>query len=88
MSEAILEIEHLIKKYDELTVINDLSLSVKKGEVIVIVGSSGCGKSTLLRCLNGLENIQGGSIKLNGEPVDGPESRPRLEHGQSVRRLL
>lgn len=69
MSEAILEIEHLIKKYDELTVINDLSLSVKKGEVIVIVGSSGCGKSTLLRCLNGLENIQGGSIKLNGEPV-------------------
>ncbi len=69
MSEAILEIEHLIKKYDDLTVINDLSLSVKKGEVIVIVGSSGCGKSTLLRCLNGLEDIQGGSIKLNGEPV-------------------
>lgn len=69
MSEAILEIEHLIKKYDELTVINDLSLSVKKGEVIVIVGSSGCGKSTLLRCLNGLEDIQGGSIKLKGEPV-------------------
>lgn len=69
MSEAILEIEHLIKKYDALTVINDLSLSVKKGEVIVIVGSSGCGKSTLLRCLNGLEDIQGGSIKLNGEPV-------------------
>lgn len=69
MSEAVLEIEHLIKKYDELTVINDLSLSVKKGEVIVIVGSSGCGKSTLLRCLNGLEDIQGGSIKLNGEPV-------------------
>lgn len=69
MSEAILEIEHLIKKYDELTIINDLSLSVKKGEVIVIVGSSGCGKSTLLRCLNGLEDIQGGSIKLNGEPV-------------------
>ena len=69
MSQAILEIEHLTKKYDDLTVINDLSLSVKKGEVIVIVGSSGCGKSTLLRCLNGLEDIQGGSIKLNGEPV-------------------
>ena len=51
------------------TVINDLSLSVKKGEVIVIVGASGCGKSTLLRCLNGLEDIQGGSIKLDGEPV-------------------
>ena len=69
MPQAILEIEHLTKKYDDLTVINDLSLSVKKGEVIVIVGSSGCGKSTLLRCLNGLEDIQGGSIKLNGEPV-------------------
>ena len=69
MSEAILEIEHLTKRYDDLTVINDLSLSVKKGEVIVIVGSSGCGKSTLLRCLNGLEDIQGGTIKLDGEEV-------------------
>lgn len=69
MSEEILKIEHLTKRYDDLTVINDFSLSVKKGEVIVIVGSSGCGKSTLLRCLNGLEDIQGGTIKLDGEEV-------------------
>ena len=69
MSEAILKVMNLTKKYDDLTVINGLNLEVKKGEVIVIVGSSGCGKSTLLRCLNGLEDIQGGSIKLEGTEV-------------------
>ena len=50
--------------------INDLSLSVEKGEVVVLIGPSGCGKSTLLRCINGLEPIQGGSVKLHGEPVE------------------
>jgi polar amino acid transport system ATP-binding protein len=44
-------------------------MTVHKGEVIVIVGPSGCGKSTLLRCINALEPIQGGSIKLSGENV-------------------
>ena len=62
MSEHIIDINHLIKSFGENSVINDLSLSVSKGEVVVLIGPSGCGKSTLLRCLNGLEPIQGGSV--------------------------
>lgn len=69
MSEAVLTIEHLVKRFDDLTVLNDISLSVHEGEVIVIVGPSGCGKSTLLRCINALEEIQGGEIRLKGAVV-------------------
>ncbi|MBQ5421778.1 MAG: amino acid ABC transporter ATP-binding protein, partial [Clostridium sp.] len=65
----LLRTEHLHKEYDGTTVLKDVSLSVKKGEVIVIIGPSGCGKSTFLRCLNGLEPIQGGKITLDGDPV-------------------
>lgn len=70
MSEHIIDIEHLTKRFGDNTVINDLSLSVSKGEVVVLIGPSGCGKSTLLRCINGLEPIQGGSVRLHGEPVE------------------
>ena len=63
----ILEIEHLTKKYDDLTVLNDISFNVNKGEVLVIVGPSGCGKSTLLRCINGLEDIQDGKVNIEGK---------------------
>ena len=69
MSEELLSIEHLHKEFDGNTILEDFSLSVKKGEVIVVVGPSGCGTSTLLRCINALEPIQGGSIKVDGEPV-------------------
>ncbi|MBO6000124.1 MAG: amino acid ABC transporter ATP-binding protein [Lachnospiraceae bacterium] len=65
----MLTIEHLTKRFDDQIVLNDISFDVKEGEVIVIVGPSGCGKSTLLRCINALESIQGGEIKLRGEPV-------------------
>ena len=70
-SEVLIEVSHLVKQYDENAVISDLSLTVYKGEVVVIVGPSGCGKSTLLRCMNGLEPIQGGSVTFRGESVDG-----------------
>lgn len=70
MSEHIIDINHLVKNFGDNSVINDLSLSVSKGEVVVLIGPSGCGKSTLLRCLNGLEPIQGGSVSLHGEAVE------------------
>ena len=69
MSEELLTISHLRKEFDGNIILDDFSLTVHKGEVIVIVGPSGCGKSTLLRCINALEPIQGGSIKLQGESV-------------------
>lgn len=59
----------IVKRFGEETVLNGIDLSVKKGEVVVVLGPSGCGKSTLLRCLNGLEQINGGEILLDGEPV-------------------
>ena len=65
----LLEIKNIKKTFDQNVIIKDLSLSVEKGEVIVILGPSGCGKSTLLRCINGLETIQGGEILLDGEVI-------------------
>lgn len=68
--EKLLTIEHLTKKFGENTVLNDVSLSVHKGEVIVVVGPSGCGKSTLLRCINALEPIQAGAVRLGDDLID------------------
>ncbi len=67
---AILEMKHIEKRYDNLEVLKGISFTVRKGEVVVIVGPSGCGKSTLLRCINGLEPIQAGEISLNGESIN------------------
>ena len=65
----LLELKNIKKTFDENVIIKDLSLSVEKGEVIVMLGPSGCGKSTLLRCINGLETIQDGEILLDGEVI-------------------
>ena len=69
MEQTILKINHLHKEFGDHVILNDFNLEVKKGEVIVIIGPSGCGKSSLLRCLNALEDIQGGEVLLDGEPV-------------------
>lgn len=68
--EEILRVNNLSKRFDDIIVIDNLSLSVKKGEVVVIVGPSGCGKSTFLRCLNGLEDINEGEVYLGEEKVN------------------
>ena len=79
MAETVLTIEHLTKEYDGQTVLNDISLDVHEGEVIVIVGPSGSGKSTLLRCINALEDIQGGEIRLRGQKiVAGAKDLPQI----------
>ncbi len=69
MAEAVLSVSHLTKRFEDQTILEDLSLEVREGEVVVIVGSSGCGKSTLLRCINALEDIQGGEVRLRGELI-------------------
>lgn len=66
MDQILLSVRNLHKEFDGNVILKDMNLDVKKGEVIVIVGPSGCGKSTFLRCLNGLEDIQGGKICLDG----------------------
>jgi polar amino acid transport system ATP-binding protein len=68
---TLLEVKHLRKEYDGNVVLDDINLSVKQGEVIVVIGPSGCGKSTFLRCINALEPIQGGEILIDGGPISG-----------------
>ena len=69
MTETILEIKNLKKSYGKNEVLKDISLSVKKGEVISIIGSSGSGKSTFLRSINLLESPSGGEILYHVDNV-------------------
>ena len=69
MAEELLKIEHLTKKFEGNMILDDVSLTVHRGEVIVVVGPSGCGKSTMLRCINALEPIQGGTIEIDGQQI-------------------
>ena len=68
--DEILHIKNLSKCYGDTKVLKNINISVKKGEVVVIIGPSGCGKSTLLRCLNGLEEIQEGEVLLDDQVVN------------------
>lgn len=65
--EFMIETKNIKKTFGRLMVFKDLNLKIKKGEVVVIIGSSGSGKSTFLRCLNGLEEINDGIIEIEGK---------------------
>lgn len=73
VSNELLQVTELTKKYESHTILDGISFSIRKGEVVVLVGPSGSGKSTLLRCLNGLEPIQSGEILLDGQPIASGE---------------
>ena len=66
----IIEIKNAVCRFDDIVAVDNVSLDVKKGEVVVIIGPSGSGKSTLLRGLNALQSFQSGSIAVDGIKVD------------------
>lgn len=65
-----LEITGVKKSYDQVHILHDINLSIRKGEFTVFVGPSGCGKSTLLRMIAGLEEVTQGEIKIEGRVVN------------------
>lgn len=71
--DPIVSIKNVYKSFADLEVLKGVSIDVMKGEVICIIGPSGSGKSTLIRCVNALNDIQGGSIKVEGIEVSDPK---------------
>lgn len=80
MTQEIVRLTNVAKSFGHTRVLRGISLSVHVGEVTVIIGPSGSGKSTLLRCINGLDEIQGGEIHVDGLKVD-----PHSPHIYEVR---
>ncbi|OQB28327.1 MAG: Glutamine transport ATP-binding protein GlnQ [Chloroflexi bacterium ADurb.Bin180] len=69
MAENIIEIAHVSKRFGRVVALDDVSLNVERGEVVVIIGPSGSGKSTFLRCINHLESVDSGRIVVDGIPL-------------------
>ncbi|HVP17669.1 MAG TPA: phosphonate ABC transporter ATP-binding protein [Spirochaetia bacterium] len=69
--ESILEIRNLTKRYKDVTALDNVCLSVRKGEFVSVIGRSGAGKSTFLRCINRMVDASGGEVILNGVDVCG-----------------
>jgi len=77
MTAPILEISHLGKSFGTVEVLKDISLSMEKGEFLVLLGPSGCGKSTLLNCIAGLEEITSGALDIGGKTMNHVPPRDR-----------
>ncbi|WP_420858977.1 ABC transporter ATP-binding protein [Marivivens marinus] len=77
VTDTALSVDHLFKSYGPVNVLKDISVSMGKGEFLVLVGPSGCGKSTLLNCIAGLEETTGGQLHINGHDVTELPPRDR-----------
>lgn len=77
-SVEMVRLERIVKRFGSLTVLNGIDLSVKRGQVVVIIGPSGSGKTTLLRCINHLEKIDSGRIYIEGQMIGYREVNGRL----------
>ncbi|QNM05585.1 amino acid ABC transporter ATP-binding protein [Qiania dongpingensis] len=78
--ETVISLQNIIKKFGDLTVLDDMSLDVYEHEVVVLCGPSGGGKSTLLRTINGLEKINGGKIYYRGTEVSSKNIKQIRKH--------
>src|SRR5689334_17435394 len=84
IGEPIIDLEHIYKRFGKLVALNDVSLEVRRGEVLMIIGPSGSGKSTLLRCINHLEVPDAGTVVIDGTRLDqnrGNINKVRAEVG-------
>ena len=77
-SDCIIRVKHVSKSFGEKTVLNDVNLSVRKGEFVTILGPSGCGKTTLLRLIAGFQTATEGVITISGKDITQtpPHLRP------------
>lgn len=82
MSETLLDVTSLESGYGDLIVVRDVSLTVRSGEITVLLGRNGAGKTTTLRAIAGLGRVTGGTVRYLGEPIDGPAHR-RVSRGMS-----
>jgi polar amino acid transport system ATP-binding protein len=83
--QALLDIRGLHKQYGTVEVLKGVDLSMQRGNVVTLIGSSGSGKTTLLRCVNMLEEFQGGQILLDGESIGYDEvNGKRVRHAEKV----
>ncbi len=78
MNHTVLEMNSVVKKFGDNEVLRGVSLELRRHEVVCLIGASGSGKSTLLRCVNLLEQIDGGDIKLFGHSLTDPRIDPKL----------
>src|ERR1700709_1402915 len=74
---ASVEIEKLVKEFGTVRVLHGVDLSFSDGEFVVLLGPSGCGKSTMLRMIAGLEDITGGTVRIDGQVVNDVPARDR-----------
>jgi len=86
-SGQLLEVERLRKAYGDFVALQEISFSARRGELVCIVGPSGCGKTTLLKCIAGLLEPSGGTVRLDGAIVTAPPKRMAVvfqEYGRSL----
>lgn len=78
MNDVILGLDSVVKRFHDNEVLRDISLELRRHEVVCLIGASGSGKSTLLRCVNLLDRIDGGEITLFGQSLMDPRIDPKL----------
>ena len=94
MAEAIIEVDHVTKRFGDFTCLNELSFNVQRSEKLALIGPSGSGKTTILRILMTLERIDGGHIRIEGEELyemkgnGGPAVTADERHLHTMRRKI